>query len=125
MLDFEHWIEVVSCFVICSNSGLTPTITSMPGSLKYNQVFTVKFTVKTRRGGVATYQRSAPFTTHSFSQGQRMLSLKTTVPTIAGTEWTMQVTSALNSNVAPPAYYMIFVVQNGIPSRGKWVKQTN
>jgi hypothetical protein len=24
--------------------------------------------------------------------------------------------------VFPPAYYMLFVVQNGIPSRGVWVK---
>nr|PNR55137.1 hypothetical protein PHYPA_006031 [Physcomitrium patens] len=96
-----------------------------PADLKYNQVFTVTFNVATRVGGVTFYQNSAPFSTHSFSQGQRSLNLETTEPVQVGADWSMEVTAVPNNNIAPPAYYMIFVVQNGIPSRGKWIKQNN
>lgn len=104
---------------------MRPAITGVPGALKYNQVFTVTFKVTTRTGGLEVYQNSAPFTTHSYSQGQRSLLLKSTTPVQAGGGWSTQVTAAPNNNIAPPAYYILFVVQNGIPSRGSWVKQNN
>jgi len=111
--------------VVCSNNAVRPAITGAPGALKYNQVFTVTFNVATRVGAATVYQNSAPFTTHSFSQGQRSLQLKTTAPVKVGAGWSMQVTAAPNNNIAPPAYYILYVVQNGIPSKGKWIKQNN
>jgi len=106
-------------------NAVRPAITGVPTELTYNLVFTVTFTVTTRVGGVAVYQNSAPFATHSYSQGQRSLNLKATVPVKAGGGWSMQVTAAPNNNIAPPSYYILFVVQNGIPSKGAWVKQNN
>ncbi|KAG0620948.1 hypothetical protein M758_4G257000 [Ceratodon purpureus] len=106
-------------------NAVRPTITGAPGALKYNLVFTMTFTVTTRVGGVGVYQNSAPYSTHSYSQGQRSLLLKTTAPVKVGAGYSMQVTAAPNNNIAPPAYYILFCVQNGIPSRGKWVKQNN
>jgi hypothetical protein len=100
-----------------------PSIVGVPGALEYNEVFGISFTVTKRVGGVAVYQNSAPFTTHSYSQGQRSLVLKSTAPVQAGGLWSVQVTAAPSNNIAPPAYYILFLVQNGTPSKGKWVKQ--
>ena len=71
------------------------------------------------------FQNSSPFSTHSYAQGQRSLSLKTTTPVKAGAAWSTQVTAAPNNNIAPPSWYILFCVQNGIPSKGKWIKQNN
>ncbi|KAG0632414.1 hypothetical protein M758_1G326600 [Ceratodon purpureus] len=106
-------------------NAVRPVITGASGVIKYNQVFTMTFNVATRVGGVTVFQNSAPFTTHSYSQGQRSLQLKTTVLVKVGGGCSMQVTACPGNNIAPPAYYIVHCVQNGIPSRGKWVKQNN
>ena len=107
--------------LLCSFNNVRPRITGVPGEFGYNQVFTVTFVVAARAGGVGVNLNSAPYSTHSFSQGQRQLSLKTSVPAKAGGGWSIQVTAPPNANVAPQQYYIFFVVQNGIPSRGAWV----
>lgn len=108
----------------CSNNAVRPTITGAPKTVSYNTAFTVTFTVTTRVGVVAVYQNSAPFTTHSYAQGQRSIVLKSSAPVKSGAGYSMQVTGAPSNNIAPPAYYILFVVQNGIPSKGVWVKQS-
>ena len=100
---------------------MRPTITGAPGLIGYNQVFTVTFAVGARVGDVGVTMNSAPYSTHSFSQGQRQLSLKTSVPVLVGAGWSCQATAPPNANVAPQQYYILFLVQNGIPSRGAWV----
>jgi hypothetical protein len=106
---------------LCSLNNVRPRITGVPAEFGYNQVFTVTFVVGARVGGVGVNLNSAPFSTHSFSQGQRQLSLKTSAPARAGAGWSIKVTAPPNANVAPQQYYIFFVVQNGIPSRGAWV----
>jgi hypothetical protein len=99
-----------------------PAITGYPRTLKYNQVFTVTFTVGTRTGVVDVVMNSSPFSTHSYSQGQRQAKLKASTPVRAGTGWSAQSTTPSSANALPPSYYMFFVVQNNIPSRGVWVR---
>lgn len=106
-------------------NGVRPAIQGYPKQLKYKQVFVVTFTVGRRVGGVEVNMNSAPYVTHSFAQGQRQMKLKTSVPGKAGNGWSVQVTAAPGNTIAPPAYYLLFVVQNGIPSKGVWVKQNN
>ncbi|KAI3771471.1 hypothetical protein L6452_02636 [Arctium lappa] len=58
-----------------------------------------------------------PFTTHGFSQNQRLI-----VPTIQGIQ--NNVVTALappSGNIAPPGYYMMFVNYLGVPGPGIWV----
>ncbi|XVV15752.1 galactose oxidase-like domain-containing protein [Actinoplanes sp. CA-131856] len=56
--------------------------------------------------------------THSVDQGQRYIPLKYTV---SGT--TLTVTGPPNGGVAPPGYYMLFIVDaNGVPSVAKMVQ---
>ncbi|WIM95732.1 DUF1929 domain-containing protein [Actinoplanes oblitus] len=55
--------------------------------------------------------------THSIDQGQRYIPLKFSV---AGT--TLTVTGPPNGGVAPPGYYMLFVLANGVPSVARMVQ---
>lgn len=62
---------------------------------------------------------SPPFTTHGYSQNQRLLILQTTQVTAAGQ---IKVVAPPSGTIAPPGYYLIFVVHNDVPSRGMWVQ---
>lgn len=106
-------------------AGNRPTITGYAKALKYRQVFVMTFTVGVRRGGVQVVQNSAPFVTHSFAHGQRQMFLRTTVPVRAGGGYAVTVTAVSGNTIAPPAYYILFLVQNGVPSKGVWTKQNN
>ena len=109
---------------LCSFNKLRPKINKAPGSIAFGKIFTVTFTVATRQGAVEANLNSAPYVTHSYAQGQRQLQLKTSVPVAlaAGGGWKVQVTSPPSGNVAPPQYYMLFILQAGIPGTAKWVK---
>lgn len=60
-------------------------------------------------------------TTHSFDSGQRLVDLPITART--GTTLTVGVTA--NANIAPPGWYMLFIVDaTGVPSTASWVHLT-
>ncbi|CAK9172742.1 unnamed protein product [Ilex paraguariensis] len=61
---------------------------------------------------------SPPFTTHGFSQNQRMLVLGKTMVT----RMLVMAVAPSSGTLAPPGYYLLFVVHRGVPSRGMWVK---
>nr|XP_024374290.1 aldehyde oxidase GLOX-like [Physcomitrium patens] len=102
-----------------------PVIREFPKGIKYQQVFVITFTVRRRVGAVAVNMLNAPFVTHSYAQGQRMVKLTTAAPVRRGTNWSVQVTAVPGNTIVPPAWYMVFVVQNGVPSKGVWIKQNN
>ena len=57
-------------------------------------------------------------TTHSFNTDQRMVALVYT-PTAVG----ITLTAPPNGNIAPPGYYMLFIVDTaGVPSVAAFVK---
>jgi hypothetical protein len=59
--------------------------------------------------------------THSFDMEQRLVEL-----TFKATGDTLQVTPPPNSNLAPPGYYMIFILDKaGVPSIAKFVHIEN
>ncbi|KAL5217089.1 hypothetical protein ABZP36_017773 [Zizania latifolia] len=117
-----------------SNDVLRPTIvdpspTGAPVSVTYGAPLTLQFSVPESTGarpsiGVVSITMVAPsFTTHSFAMNQRLLFLdvlKTAALAQTGTyqaSLVMPATAAL----APPGYYMVFVVNGHIPSEGIWV----
>ncbi|GAA0184546.1 hypothetical protein LIER_31834 [Lithospermum erythrorhizon] len=65
------------------------------------------------------------FTTHSFAMNQRLLVLD-----IVHVQWLspfarkVTVSAPSTVNIAPPGYYMIFVVHQGVPSHAVWIKMT-
>ncbi|XP_072997481.1 aldehyde oxidase GLOX [Typha latifolia] len=72
---------------------------------------------------------SAPFATHSFSQGQRMVRVNASQPVevnaaAGGTplRYRVRCTAPTDGRVAPPGYYMVFAVNQGVPSAARWVQ---
>ena len=92
-------------------NGAQPTITSAPGTIGYNTTFTITTPNDASISNVAFIREDA--TTHADHMDQRMLNL---VFSDLGNN-TLQVTAPANSNLAPPGYYMLFIVNSsGVPS---------
>lgn len=111
-----------------TTTGLRPHIT-LPGPYSkfgYGKAVAIQFTVA---GAVDpnlfTVTMVAPsFTTHSFSQHQRLLDLGgggTLKPVGINTYQITAVTPG-SGNLSPAGYYMLFVVHKGVPSEGIWIQ---
>ncbi|XP_042510306.1 aldehyde oxidase GLOX-like [Macadamia integrifolia] len=110
-------------------SGLRPTITSPVSytKLKYGQRLPIRFSVpsgtKVNRKGIKVTMVSASFTTHSYSQNQRLLVLNAGhVLPVTDIAYGLAVTTPNSAFLAPPGYYLLFVVHEDIPSEGVWVQ---
>ncbi|KAI7739044.1 hypothetical protein M8C21_033214 [Ambrosia artemisiifolia] len=89
--------------------------------LKYGAPFKVTVTFKSKiklcLGDAKLTMLYPPFTTHGFSQNQRLI-----VPTIKKIENNVITACAPPSGkIAPPGYYLLFMNRLGVPSRGIWV----
>ncbi|XP_016482974.1 aldehyde oxidase GLOX-like [Nicotiana tabacum] len=104
---------------------LKPTVLSIDEILIYKQPFSVTFTVpKFLKMGIVSVRIVAPsFTTHSFSMNQRMVVLKSiAISTVSDNTYRFTAFGPSTKEIAPPGYYMLFVVHAGIPSSGVWVQ---
>ncbi|KAF3777810.1 WSC domain-containing protein [Nymphaea thermarum] len=108
-------------------ANLRPLVLEAPEEVRYGAGFTV--VVETAIPVVSVVEvnlASAPFATHSFSQGQRLVKLAVSpaVPMAGGgrLRYTISCTAPPSANVAPPSYYMMFAVNQGVPSVAKWVR---
>ena len=100
-----------------------PTIHSSPNRLTHGLVFNVTFSCQRFPMVVEMNLVSSYFSTHSFSQGQRLLRMKTSPPIQVGNNlFVVTVTAPPNDNIAPPTYYMMFPVVMGIPGVATWVQ---
>ncbi|XP_042060866.1 aldehyde oxidase GLOX-like [Salvia splendens] len=91
----------------------------------YRQPLVVGFTVPSGQidnGSVMVTMVAPPFVTHSFSMNQRLLVLGQGNVTVNGNSSRIWVVSPQSSNVAPPGYYLLFLVHRNIPSEGIWVQ---
>lgn len=93
-------------------------------SVKHGKVFNVQFRLgRVSENDIEFTAYAPPFTTHSVSMNQRMLILRcnSLVQTVDG--W---ITAALvappSPNVAPSGYYLLTIVNRGIPSLSHWVR---
>lgn len=105
-------------------NSIRPTILQAPEGINYNETFVVRVAINTAPSqNVKLSLMSAPFNTHSFSQGQRLLSLNVEAPSVGGENvYVITATAPPRPTLAPPSYYMLFAVNNGIPSyTAKWV----
>ncbi|KAK4803862.1 hypothetical protein SAY86_003679 [Trapa natans] len=96
--------------------------------IRHGEEFTVRFWLGRRsKVGVEFMAYAPPFTTtHSVSMNQRMLRLrgKGMVKEVGG--WVrVTVEAPQSSNVAPPGYYMLTVVNRGVPSFSHWIRFIN
>lgn len=109
-------------------SSLRPSILSVEGSLgttiSYGQKFSITFTLgfyREDRSFMVTM--AAPsFTTHSFAMNQRLMMLNIVeIQRLSVFGHKVRVRAPPSANVAPPGYYMLFVVYEGVPSHGLWI----
>jgi len=117
---YEKQIELYKPpYLFNTDGGLAarPSITSAPSSVTYGSTFTVQ----TPSADIA----SALFiklgsVTHSFDMGQRFVGLSFT-----SSSGSLNITVPSNSNLLPPGYYMLFLVNSaGVPSIAKFVHVT-
>jgi len=100
-------------------NGARPTITSAPSTLTYGAQFTVQ-TPNAANISSASLIRPGSVT-HAFNESQRYIPLSFT-----SSSGSLNVQAPGNANIAPPGYYMLFVVNgSGVPSVAKFVQMLN
>jgi hypothetical protein len=93
-----------------------PSISGSPTSISYGSSFTVQTPDATSISSVALIRNGSP--THAFDMDQRFVGLSFTPGSGA-----LTVTAPPNGNIAPPGYYMLFLVDSsGVPSVAKFVQ---
>lgn len=98
-------------------------IEEVPETLRFGEGFDVVVSVELPVVGIVEVNlASAPFVTHSFSQGQRLIKLRVSsaVPEGEG-RYRIGCTAPPSGRVAPPGYYMAFAVNQGVPSVARWI----
>jgi hypothetical protein len=104
-------------------ANLRPVIEEIPDTVRFGEAFDVFVSVTLPVVGLVEVNfASAPFATHSFSQGQRLVKL-TITPSVpdSGNRYKIGCNAPPNGAVAPPGYYMVFAVNQGVPSVARWV----
>jgi hypothetical protein len=94
-----------------------PTITSAPTSISYGNTFSVTTPDATSISSVVLVRNGT--VTHAFGTDQREVGLSFTVGSGA-----LTVTAPANGNIAPPGYYMLFILNSGVPSVATFVQLT-
>lgn len=92
-----------------------PTMSDVPATIYYGAHFTVSSPNATQVTAVSLIGLSAA--THSFDHNQRFVPLTFTA---SGT--TLTINAPPNGCHAPPQYYMLFILVNGVPSEAKFVR---
>jgi hypothetical protein len=96
--------------------GERPVITGAPTQVGYGAVFPVTTPNGSQIASVSLMGLGS--VTHGFDTGQRYLSL-----TFSATGSGLDVQAPANANMAPPGYYMLFLVDtNGVPSVAAFVR---
>jgi hypothetical protein len=111
---FEMLIEIYTPGYL--QKGTTrPRVTSAPTEINYSGSYSLRTTQATALKSAVLVRPMA--VTHSSDPAQRLVNLPFT-KTASG----VNVTVTNSKNIAPPGWYMLFVVDgNGVPSVAKWV----
>ena len=117
---YENHIEIYKPAYLFNADGSAasrPAITTAPTSISYGTTFAVQ-TPNTDVGSVVLLKPGSA--THSFDMDQRFVGLPFSVQNGG-----LSVSLPKNSNLAPPGYYMLFLVNKaGVPSIAQFVQVT-
>jgi hypothetical protein len=119
---FENHIEIYQPSYLFNADGslaTRPRISAgAPGSITYAQSFTVPTPDASDIASVVLMKAGS--VTHSFDMDQRYVGLSFAAGQTSGS---LTVTGPPDSNIAPPGYYMLFLVNKaGTPSLASWVQ---
>jgi hypothetical protein len=84
--------------------------------------FTIKFTAPANSKAVKVNLYYGGFVTHSVHMGHRAVFLDNTGFQAGSTTQTITVTMPPNKSVAPPGPYVVYVLVDGVPAMGQFVK---
>ncbi len=91
--------------------GTRPVITAAPARIEYGSDFSLEFSSAHNSNTVVLIRLSS--VTHSVNMGQRYVQLAESIPSGSA----VSIPAPANGNLAPPGFYMLFVVDDdGIPS---------
>ena len=117
--SYENHIEIYQPpYLFNSNGTLAtrPTITSAPSSIYYGTPFKVQTPNASSISSVVLMRDGA--VTHAFDMDQRQVGMSFTVGS-----GSLTVTAPPNGNIAPPGYYMLFLLNSsGVPSLATFVQ---
>ena len=100
--------------------GPRPAITTAPSAIQYTAAFSVETPNAPGIGKVSLLKLGAA--THAFNNEQRYLDLPFSMTD--GTH--LSVSAPAHSNLAPPGYYMLFILDtNGVPSVARMLQVAN
>jgi len=121
---FENHIEIYQPSYLFNSDGSPATRpgigTGAPTSLTYGQPFIVPTPDASSIASVVLMKAGA--VTHSFDMDQRYVGLAFSVEASSSSPG-LKVSGPPNSNITPPGYYMLFLVnKSGTPSLATWVQ---
>ncbi|KAI4347093.1 hypothetical protein L6164_007942 [Bauhinia variegata] len=96
--------------------------------LNYGQEVQIGFTVNNADGqlnkdNIKVTIYPPPFTTHGLSMGQRLVILNNVnLNEESPGNYRISATAPPSGVIAPPGYYLLFVVHRGVPSKAMWVQ---
>ena len=95
--------------------GARPTITAAPSAASYNQPLTIDTPDAADIASVTLIKAGS--VTHQIDTDQRAIPLSFTAA-----EGTLTAQAPIDADLAPPGYYMLFIVNsNGVPSIAPWI----
>lgn len=118
--NYERRLEIYSPAYLFNGDGSPaprPTISgATPETVNYNTPFEVQTPEAADIASVVLVRPGTP--THAFDMDQRLVGLS-----FSQGNGVLNVTSPPNGNIAPPGYYMMFVLNNaGVPSVARFVR---
>jgi hypothetical protein len=116
--NYETHMEIYKPAYLFNSDGslaTRPSISSAPGNISWGGSFTVSTPDAANISQVVLMRPGS--STHGFDFAQRLVGMSFT----AGSS-TLTVTAPPNGNIAPPGYYMLFLINNnGVPSVASFV----
>lgn len=115
---YEGHMEIYSppyLFTSAGTPATRPVMSSVPAKITYGATFTVNTSALSNSASVVMMRAGA--VTHSFNMDQRLVGLSFTPGSGAIT-----ITAPANAKLAPPGWYLLFIVDSGVPSVGSFVQ---
>ncbi len=128
---YEAAIEIYTPAYLFDSSDLLITtgrpgitaVTPSSGVVGYNAPFSVNFSSASPIASAVLVRPGS--VTHAFDMEQRLIGLcgPSPQPPCSASGGTLSLTSPPNSNIAPPGYYMLFLLDSdGVPSKAQFIQ---
>ncbi|KAF8696004.1 hypothetical protein HU200_036885 [Digitaria exilis] len=95
------------------------------GGMAYGSRFTFQFSTPAQavaEADIKVTMYAPPFTTHGYSMNQRLVVLSVADFDAHGNRYTITVDAPGKPEIAPPGYYLLYVMAKGVPSKAAWMK---